>query len=164
MTSLTFPRNAFQRTISKGTSSLRTFLPLGCISKSERSYNAIHFQRQFPPDVPAPGTKALYQMWSLGAEVGRRAWRAQLQVTRSSAQFGEWMSSLGKGEKKNVTFLFSCLKSLSFRVQEGIVALTLFSGRRVAACQRQLHAGSFALHVLSGFEGELFLPLDRLLL
>lgn len=67
-------------------------------------------------------------------------------------------------KKKNVTFLFSCLKSLSFRVQEGIVALTLFSGRRVAACQRQLHAGSFALHVLSGFEGELFLPLDRLLL
>lgn len=50
-------------------------------------------------------------------------------------------------KKKNVTFLFSCLKSLSFRVQEGIVALTLFSGRRVAACQRQLHAGSFALHV-----------------
>lgn len=87
-----------------------------------------------------------------------RAWCAQLQVMRSSAQFGEWMSSLGKG-KKNVTFLFSCLKSLSFRVQEGIVALTLFSGRRVAACQRQLHAGSFALHVLSGFEGELFLPL-----
>lgn len=100
MTSLTFPRNAFQRAISKGTSSLRTFPPLGCINKSERSYNTIHFQRQFPPDVPAPGTEALYQMWSLGAEVRRRAWRAQLQVTRSSAQFGEWMSSLGKGKKK----------------------------------------------------------------
>lgn len=70
----------------------------------------------------------------------------------------------GEREKKNVTFLFSCLKSLSFRVQEGIVALTLFSRRRVAACQRQLHAGSFALHAVSGFKGKLFLSLDHLLL
>lgn len=64
--------------------------------------------------------------------------------------------------KKNVTFLFSCLKSLSFRVQEGIVALTLFFGRRVAACQRQLHMGSFTLHAVSGFRRKLFLFLDHL--
>lgn len=94
----------------------------------------------------------------------------QAEVGENTAANDEVISTIwgiewGKGEKKkHVTFLFSFLKSLSFRVQEGIVALTLFSGRRVAACQRQLPAGSFALHAVSGFKGKLFLSLDHLLL
>lgn len=43
--------------------------------------------------------------------------------------------------QEHVRFLFSRLKSLSLGVQEGTVALTLFPGRRVAVCQRQLWAG-----------------------
>lgn len=86
-----------------------------------------------------------------------RAQSTQLQLMRSSAQFGGIDEFTGE-RKKHVTFLFSRLKSLSFRVQEGIVALTLFSGRRVAACQRQLLAGSFALHAGSGFRGSSSFP------
>lgn len=96
------------------------------------------------------------------AEVGENT-AANDEVISTIWGIDEFTGERGK-KKKHVTFLFSFLKSLSFRVQEGIVALTLFSGRRVAACQRQLPAGSFALHAVSGFKGKLFLSLDHLLL
>lgn len=135
---------------------------LATSTRAKGAYKTLHFQRWLPPDVPAPGTKAPHQMWSPGS------WRVGALGAHSCRwwghqhNLGEWMSSLGKGRKKHVTFLFSRLKSLSFRVREGIVALTLFFGRRVAACQRQLHMGSFTLHAASGFRGKLFLFLDHL--
>lgn len=58
----------------------------------------------------------------------------------------------GKRGEEPVNFLFSCLKSLSLGVQEEIVALTFFSGRRVAACQRQLQADH--LHFASSLWSE----------
>lgn len=109
------------------------------------------------PQVPRLCTRCDPSSWG-GREHSCQWWGHQHNLGN---RWVHW----GKGEKKkHVTFLFSFLKSLSFRVQEGIVALTLFSGRRVAACQRQLPAGSFALHAVSGFKGKLFLSLDHLLL
>lgn len=142
---------------------LKTPLPLGHINKSKRGLQNTPLSKAVASRCARPryqGSTPDVIPWEL---TGGSAWSAQLQMMRSSAQFGEWMSSQGKGgKKKHVTFLFSRLKSLSFRVQEGIVALTLFFGRRVAACQRQLHMGSFTLHAASGFRGKLFLFLDHL--
>lgn len=62
----------------------------------------------------------------------------------------------GKRGEEHDNFLSSCLKSLSLGVQEGIVALTFFSRRRVAACQGQLQAAH--LH----FAGSLWSERDTL--
>lgn len=151
-----------QRAISQGTKLLKTSLPLDCVNQREKGLQSTPLSKMVTSRCVSPGNQGSPPDVVPWESRDGRAWSTQLQMMRSSAQFGEWMSSLGK--EKNVTFLFSCLKSLSFRVQEGIVALTLFSGRRVAACQRQLHTGSFALHAVSGFRGKLFLSLDHLLL
>lgn len=126
-----------------------------------------HNTLAFPETVPSRCARPRYRgsapdviPWELkSGGAGGKLRRTQLQLMRSSAQFGgtRWVH-WGKGKKKHVTFLFSCLKSLSFRVREGIVALTLFFGRRVAACQRQLLEGSFASHAGCGFRGSSSFP------
>lgn len=69
----------------------------------------------------------------------------------------------GKG-KKACHFSFFLFEVTKLQGSGGNCWSDLFFGRRVAACQRQLHAGSFALHAVSGFRGKLFLSLDHLLL
>lgn len=111
----------------------------------------VHFHRQLPANVPAPGMKALPQLLSPGGG----GWGSLEHTAAEDEVIGTTQGVdefTGERKKNHVTFL-SCLKSLSFRVQEGIVALTLFFGRRVAACQRQLRTGLFALHAVSGLEG-----------
>lgn len=111
-----------------------------------------------PPQVPRLHTRCD----PLGVDGWERLERTAADDEVISTIWGMDEFTGERGKKKHVTFLFSRLKSLSFRVQEGIVALTLFFGRRVAACQRQLHMGSFTLHAASGFRGKLFLFLDHL--
>lgn len=79
-------------------------------------------------------------------------WSAQLPMVSHLHNLGAGWVHWGKRGEEHVNFLFSCLKSLSLGVQEGIVALTFFSGRRVAACQRQLQADH--LHFASSLRSE----------
>lgn len=139
---------------------LKTPLPLGHINQSKRGLQNTPLSKTVASRCACPRYQGstpdvIPWEWTGGS--------AQLQMMRSSAQFGGMDEFTGERKKKTCHFsFFSRLKSLSFRVQEGIVALTLFFGRRVAACQRQLHMGSFTLHAASGFRGKLFLFLDHL--